>query len=97
MTPTRQDWKEVKRFLSGFSMSPQEFLAYHPRTTRQQLAELAGCSLSTVNHWFSDSSYQEPTKHHRAMLAIAHWYLVQKAARPALFDEIDEITEDIQN
>lgn len=79
------NWRNVNRYLAGLSMELDQFMELHPDISREQLAEICGCTLPTVNNWFAEgSTHREPTGHHKLRLAIAHW-LTQE---PQVFQEI---------
>ena len=42
--------------------------------SREELAFICDCSLTTVNHWFSQGEHRRlPSEGHRQRLAIAHY------------------------
>lgn len=60
-------------------MEPQQFLNYWD-VNYDELAELCGCSRSTVAHWFtSGKSCVPPTQDHKRRLAEIHafWTLYE--------------------
>jgi DNA-binding transcriptional regulator YiaG len=67
--PDRQHWDELARVSSLF-MSPEEFLDNWD-VSPQELAQIAGTSLTTVNHWFSEGA-RSPQPYHKFRLALIH-------------------------
>jgi hypothetical protein len=67
--PDRQHWDELTR-VSALFMSPEEFLASWD-VSAQQLAQIAGTSITTVNHWFSEDA-RSPQPYHKFRLALIH-------------------------
>lgn len=68
--PDRQHWDELTRISSLF-MSPEEFLASWD-VSAQELARVAGTSVTTVNHWFSEADTRSPQPYHQFRLALIH-------------------------
>jgi len=51
--------------------------------TREELAFICDCSLTTVNHWFSQGEHRRvPSEGHKQRLAIAHHIWVTVATEP---------------
>ncbi|MBD0388648.1 MAG: hypothetical protein ICV54_19625 [Nostoc sp. C3-bin3] len=68
-TPASQHWEELARVSSLF-MTPEEFLANWD-VSAQELAQIAGTSVSTVNHWFTENA-RSPQPYHKFRLALIH-------------------------
>lgn len=87
-----QDWRAIAKSLDAYTMELEQFLQLYPDITREQLAKIAGCEISTVNHWFASGKTQrEPTEAHKLRLALAHWL----KSEPAMFREIRSIMDDL--
>lgn len=87
-----QDWRAVTQSLDGLSMELNDFLALYPDLTREQLARIAGCRVSTVNHWFSEGdTHKEPTEAHKLRFAIAHWL----KSEPSVFRDLRQVMDEL--
>jgi len=81
-TPTHRHWKALEAYLQpvqGEQMEVEEFLDTW-NVSREELAFICDCSVTTVNHWFSQGEHQRvPTEKHRQRLALAHhiWTTVE--------------------
>ncbi|MCY7323717.1 MAG: hypothetical protein LH660_18420 [Phormidesmis sp. CAN_BIN36] len=81
-TPTHRHWKALEAYLQpvkGEQMEVEEFLETW-NVSREELAFICDCSVTTVNHWFSQGEHQRiPTEKHRQRLALAHhiWTTVE--------------------
>jgi transcriptional regulator with XRE-family HTH domain len=87
--PSIQNLKALEQFFADSQMDLQQFCNLYPDISREQLAKIADCSISTVNHWFCGA--QKPTKAHKLRMAIAHWFWVQSANEPELFKQLREM------
>ncbi len=88
------NWKVLAKSLEALSMSLEEFTSLHPELSREQLAEIAGCKIATVQNWFATgATHREPTDHHKMRFAIAH-YLSQE---PAFYRSIRAVLDSISN
>lgn len=74
-TPTQRHWDSLKAYLQPlreYRMELDEFLQ-HWEVTREEIAFICDCSLTTVNHWFSQGENRRiPTDKHKQRLALAH-------------------------
>lgn len=81
-SPTQGHWEALRTFLTPFQayqMELEEFLK-HWDVTREEIAYICDCSLTTVNHWFSQGEHRRvPNEKHKQRLAIAHhvWTTVE--------------------
>jgi hypothetical protein len=60
-------------------MEVEEFLDIW-NVSREELAFICDCSITTVNHWFSQGEHRRvPTEKHKQRLALAHhiWITVE--------------------
>jgi hypothetical protein len=60
-------------------MEVEEFLDIW-NVSREELAFICDCSVTTVNHWFSQGEHRRvPTEKHKQRLALAHhiWITVE--------------------
>ncbi|MBN8564333.1 MAG: hypothetical protein J0L70_27750 [Leptolyngbya sp. UWPOB_LEPTO1] len=80
--PTHRHWNALKAYfqpLDGEQMELDEFLK-HWDVSREELAFICDCSLTTVNHWFSQGEHRRvPTDKHEQRLALAHhlWLTIE--------------------
>jgi hypothetical protein len=74
-TPAHRHWTALEAYLQPLeddSMELDEFLK-HWDVTREELAYICDCSLTTVNHWFSQGEHRRfPSEKHKQKLALAH-------------------------
>ncbi|HEY9699017.1 MAG TPA: hypothetical protein V6D10_17265 [Trichocoleus sp.] len=81
-SPTRRHWKALEAYLQpvqGKRMKVEEFLEIW-NVSREELAFICDCSVTTVNHWFSQGDHRRvPTEKHKQRLALAHhiWITVE--------------------
>ena len=69
--PSSKHWKELRHVGQRF-MEPSEFLS-HWQVDYQGLAEISGCSIATVKHWFCEGkSHRPPRPEHKFRLAVIH-------------------------
>ncbi|MEH2041865.1 hypothetical protein [Nostoc sp.] len=80
--PTQRHWDVLNSYLQplkDYPMELDEFLR-HWDVSREELAFICDCSLTTVNHWFSQGVDQRiPSEKHKQRLALAHhiWTAIQ--------------------
>ncbi|AFY95135.1 hypothetical protein Cha6605_4191 [Chamaesiphon minutus PCC 6605] len=74
-TPAHRHWNALTAYLQPIeddSMELNEFLK-HWDVAREELAYICDCSLTTVNHWFSQGEHRRfPSQKHKQKLALAH-------------------------
>lgn len=81
-TPTRRHWKALELYLQPVDddrMELEEFLNLW-NVSREELAFICDCSVTTVNHWFSQGEHRRMmTEKHKQKLALAHhiWTTVE--------------------
>ena len=81
-SPTRRHWSALEAYLQpvqGERMEVEKFLDIW-NVSREELAFICDCSVTTVNHWFSQGEHRRvPTKKHKQRLALAHhiWITVE--------------------
>ena len=70
------------QFLKDERMEPDEFLKNWD-VSREELAFICDCSLTTVNHWFSQGEHRRtPSEKHKQRLALAHHIWVTIESEP---------------
>ena len=80
--PLDRHWEALNTYLNlsdGARMTLEEFLRFW-NVTREELAYICDCSLTTVNHWFSQGDHRRvPNEKHEQRLALAHhtWTTVE--------------------
>lgn len=80
--PTRTHWNALEAYLQPLQnerMELDEFLKNWD-VSREELAFICDCSLTTVNHWFSQGEHRRiPGEKHKQRLALAHhiWSTVE--------------------
>lgn len=63
-------------------MEPDEFLKNWD-VSREELAFICDCSLTTINHWFSQGEHRRtPSEKHKQMLALTHHIWVTIESEP---------------
>ena len=81
-TPAQGHWEALKTYFQPLGeqlMELNEFLNYW-NVSREELALICDCSVTTVNHWFSQGEHRRvPSQKHKQSLAIAHhiWTTVE--------------------
>ena len=74
-TPSRRHWLALQLYLQlahSELMELEEFLRVWD-VSRDELAYICDCSLTTVNHWFSQGEHRRfPSERHQQRLALAH-------------------------
>jgi hypothetical protein len=73
--PTQRHWDAFNAYLKPLNehlMELDEFLR-HWDVSREELAFICDCSLTTVNHWFSQGiDRRTPSEKHKQRLALVH-------------------------
>ncbi len=70
-SPQRRHWQLLQQ-IDNALLNPREFLTYW-EITHRDFARICQCSLSTVDHWFSEGCrHQEPTVSHKTRLRFIH-------------------------
>jgi hypothetical protein len=80
-TPAQRHWDALNTYLHPIElpMELNEFLK-HWDVSREDVAFICECSLTTVNHWFSQGSDRRtPSDRHKQRLALAHhiWTVIE--------------------
>lgn len=74
-TPTHRNWSALQVYLQPVDdewMELEVFLELWD-VSREELAFICDCSVTTVNHWFSQGEHRRiPTEKHKQKLALAH-------------------------
>lgn len=74
-TPSHPHWLALRLYLQlahGELMELEEFLRLWD-VSREELAYICDCSVTTVNHWFSQGEHRRfPGEKHQQKLALAH-------------------------
>ncbi|MBD1847341.1 hypothetical protein H6F89_28825 [Cyanobacteria bacterium FACHB-63] len=80
--PTPRHWNALNAYLQPLGdkqMEIDEFLKNWD-VSREELAFICDCSLTTVNHWFSQGEHRRiPTDKHKQRLALTHhiWITIE--------------------
>lgn len=84
-SPTRRHWKALEAYLQpvqGEQMEVEEFLEIWS-VSREELAFICDCSVTTVHHWFSQGEHRRvPTEKHKQRLALAHHIWISVETEP---------------
>ena len=92
--PTHRHWDALKAYLQPLDdkqMELDEFLKNWD-ISREELAFICDCSLTTVNHWFSQGEHRRvPTDKHRQRLALAHHIWVTIDSEPEYLQSLREM------
>jgi hypothetical protein len=84
-TPTHRHWNALKAYfqpLDDEQMDLDEFLK-NWNVSREELAFVCDCSVTTVNHWFSQGEHRRvPTEKHKQRLALAHYIWTSLETEP---------------
>ncbi|MBD2028172.1 hypothetical protein [Leptolyngbya sp. FACHB-711] len=81
-SPTHRHWSALKAYLQPLRderMDIEEFLNLW-NVSREEIAFICDCSVTTVNHWFSQGEHRRvPTDKHKQRLALAHhiWMTIE--------------------
>lgn len=89
---TVQDRKAITRLLDRLPMELEEFLTRYPDTSRQELADIADCSIDVVDHWFMEgASHRDPTKYHKLRFALYHWIATDGQSQPEVLNQLRDL------
>jgi hypothetical protein len=84
-SPTHWHWSVLRAYLQSLKnerMEPDEFLKNWD-VSREELAFICECSLTTINHWFSQGEHRRtPSEKHKQRLALAHHIWVTIESEP---------------
>ena len=84
-SPTRRHWSALEAYLKPVQDEPmkvEEFLDLW-NVSREELAFICDCSVTTVNHWFSQGEHRRvPTEKHKQRLALAHHIWITAETEP---------------
>ena len=70
-SPQRRHWQLLNQ-IDDRLLDPYQFLSFW-EITHSDFARICGCSVSTVDHWFSDGQrHREPTLVHKTRLEFVH-------------------------
>jgi hypothetical protein len=93
-TPSQRHWIALNAYLQfaqGSLMELDEFLK-HWDVSREELATICDCSLTTVNHWFSQAANQRiPSEKHKQRLALAHHIWVTIETEPEYLQKLRQM------
>jgi hypothetical protein len=93
-TPAQRHWDALKTYLQPLQehlMDLDEFLKNWD-VTREELAFICDCSLTTVNHWFSQGiDRRRPSDKHRQRLALAHHIWTTIETEPQYLQKLREM------
>jgi DNA-binding transcriptional regulator YiaG len=64
--------QRIIQMLDSRTLTLDSFAKLHPELSRAQIAQIAGCTVRTVNDWFAPSGRQVPNKGHMALLWMYH-------------------------
>lgn len=83
--PTHRHWSALRTYLQPLDdeqMELDEFLKNWD-VSREELAFICDCSLTTVHHWFSQGEHRRiPSEKHKQRLALAHHIWVTTESEP---------------
>lgn len=93
-TPTQGHWDALEAYFQPaqpYSMELEEFLA-HWDVSREDLAIVCDCSLTTVNHWFSQGvDRRKPSARHKQRMALAHHIWTAIETEPEYLQKLREV------
>lgn len=93
-SPTPGHWSALETYLQpvqGELMELDEFLK-HWDVTREELAFICDCSVTTVNHWYSQGEHRRtPSTKHKQRLAIAHHIWTTVETEPEYLQKLREM------
>lgn len=93
-SPVQGHWDALEAYLKPIyeqQMELEEFLK-HWNVTREELAFICDCSLTTVNHWFSQGEHRRiPSTKHKQRLAMAHHIWVTVETEPDYLQKLREM------
>lgn len=64
--------RAIIQILNNQTLTLPSFVELHPELSRDQIAQIAGCTLRTVNGWFAPNDPLTPNKGHLALLWMYH-------------------------
>ena len=92
--PLEGHWEALDTYLhpSGERrMALEEFLQFW-NVSREELAYICDCSLTTVNHWFSQGEHRRmPSEKHEQRLALAHHIWTTVETEPEYLQKLREM------
>lgn len=92
--PTHRHWTALEAYLQPLDddqMELDEFLK-HWDVTREEIAYICDCSLTTVNHWFSQGGHRRfPSEKHKQKLALAHYIWTTSETEPQYLQTLREM------
>ena len=92
MSSTVQDRKAITRTLNSLAMELEDFLRHYPDTSRQELADIADCSIDVVDHWLMEAPNQRsPTKYHKLRFALYRWLDTQGEYKPEILEQLRQL------
>lgn len=89
------NWKQLVETMDSCSMELEDFQKLYPSLSREQLARIAGCSVSTVNNWFVQSGKKkvcQPTEGQKLRFALFHWLRNE----PSVFKDLRSVVEELK-
>lgn len=93
-TPTQRHWDALNAYLQPLQehlMELDEFLKNWD-VSREELAFICDCSLTTVNHWFSQGiDRRTPGGKHKQRLALAHHIWTTIETEPEYLQKLREM------
>lgn len=80
--PTHRHWIALNSYLQPLKEEPMELDEFLNSwdVSREELAFICDCSLTTVNHWFSQGEHRRiPSERHKQRLGMAHhiWVVIE--------------------
>lgn len=91
--PTQRHWDAFNAYLKPLNdlMELEEFLR-HWEVSREELAFICDCSLTTVNHWFSQGVDRRiPSQKHKQRLALVHHIWTAIDTEPEYLQKLREM------
>lgn len=92
--PTQRHWDAFNAYLNPLNeylMELDEFLR-HWDVSREELAFICDCSLTTVNHWFSQGiDRRTPSEKHKQRLALVHHIWTAIDTEPEYLQKLREM------
>jgi hypothetical protein len=92
-TPAQRHWDALNAYLQPIEqlMELNEFLKYWD-VSREELAFICDCSLTTVNHWFSQGiDRRTPSERYKQRLALAHHIWTTIETEPEYLQKLREM------
>ena len=94
LRPSHRHWSALETYLQPLQnerMELDEFLNNWD-VSREEIAFICDCSLTTVNHWFSQGEHRRiPTNRHKQRLALAHHIWVTVESEPDYLQTLREM------